>query len=95
MKGFKLYYKRKDLFFETELKNKTDNLAKKIIRAMVNSGYDIPDNPDVRKEILYYLRKAECKIEPLANGKQLIRIYGDDFSICDIMPSEKTVIIKL
>lgn len=88
MKGFTLFYMQKDYFFETERKNKTKALAKEICHKLF-----IPDGR--AKELMWWLRKAECEVKPLANGKQLIRIYGDDFSICDILPSNNTVVIKL
>lgn len=88
MKGFTLFYQQKDYFIETDRKNKTEKLAKEICHKLF-----IPDGR--AKELMWWLRKAECEIEPLANGKQLIRIHGDNFSICDISDSENTVIIKL
>lgn len=88
MKGFTLFYLQKDYFIETPRKNKTEQLAKEICHKLF-----IPDGR--AKKLMWRLRKAECEIKPLANGKQLVRIYGDDFTICDIMPSEKIVIIKL
>ena len=88
MKGFTLFYKQKDYFFETERKNKTKALAKEICHKLF-----IPDGR--ADEVLWWLRKAECEVKPLANGTQLIRIHGDNFSICDISDSENTIIIKL
>lgn len=96
MKGFTFPYGKKDIFVQTELKNKTNHLAKKIIRGMVNVGYDIPDNPIIRKEILYFLQKAECDIHTLSNGKQYYEIHGDDFGgRGSFVDDGNTIIIKL
>ena len=96
MKGFTFPYKRKDVFVSTELKNKTDSLAGKILRKMVDAGYDIPDNPDTRKELLYYLRKAECDIHTLTNGNQYYEIHGDGFGgRGSFINDGNTIIIKI
>lgn len=79
MKGFTFPYGNKDVFVETELVNRTNFLASKIIRAMVNAGYDIGDHPDIRRELLYYLKKANCEIKTLSNGRQYYEIHGDGF----------------
>lgn len=83
------------MFIETSLKNKTDSLAGKIVKGLINAGYDIPDNHSTRHSILWNLQKAECEIKALPNGKQMLRIYGDRFSICDLYPSDDAIIIKL
>lgn len=88
MKGFTLFYMQKDYFFETERKNKTKALAKEICHKLY-----IPDGK--AEKLMWRIRKAECEVKPLANGNELIRIYGEDFSICDILPSNNTVVIKL
>lgn len=96
MKGFTFPYGRKDIFVQTELKNKTDNLAKKILRKMVELGYDIPDSPDTRKELLWYLEKAECDIHTLPNGKRYYEIHGKNFGgRGSFVDDNKTLIIKL
>ena len=96
MKGFTFPYGRKDIFVQTELKNKTNHLAEKIIRGMVNAGYDIPDNPITRKEILYFLQRAECEIRTLANGKHFYEIHGDGFGgRGSFVDDGLTIIIKL
>lgn len=96
MKGFTFPYGHKDVFVETERKNKTEGFASEILRAMVNIGIDIPDNPDVRRELLNYLRKAECEIHTLSNGKQYYEIHGDNFGgRGSFVDDGKTIIIKL
>lgn len=79
MKGFTFPLGKKDVFVETTRKNKTDGLASEIIRKLNNIGKDIPDNPNTRREILYYLQKAECDIRSLANGRQYYEIHGENF----------------
>ena len=96
MKGFTFLYGKKDIFVQTELKNKTNNLAEKIIRGMVNAGYDIPDNPIIRKEILYFLQRAECDIHTLSNGNQYYEIHGENFGgRGSFINDGLTIIIKL
>lgn len=80
MKGFTLTAKGKDYFFITDYKNKTKSLAKKIIHSLNGTGeFDIPDNASGIDEILWNLRKAECEIHTLPNGKQYYDIHGDGF----------------
>ena len=79
MKGFTFPLGRKDVFVETERKNKTESLASMILKELVNIGYDIPDNPSTRKEVVYYLQKAECEIHKLSNGREYYEIHGATF----------------
>lgn len=96
MKGFTMYLKGKDFFFVTNRQNKTTALAKEIIRSLVNIGHDIPDDPDVVKEVLWYVQKANCEIRTLGNGKQTYEISGDGFGgKGSFVDDEKTVIINL
>ena len=96
MKGFTMYLKGKDFFFVTNRQNKTTTLAKEIIRSLVNIGYDIPDHPDVIKEVLYYIQKANCEIRTLSNGKQYYEISGDGFAgKGSFVDDGNTVIINL
>ena len=91
MKGFTFMLKDKDVFVETSYVNKTENLASKILTKML-----LPDNPDTRKELLYWLQKAECEIKTLSNGKQMYDIHGDNFGgKGSFVDDGKTVIIKL
>ena len=80
MKGFTLFTHGKDYFFETESKNKTKSLAKKIIRSLNETGdFDIPDNESGIDAILWNIRKAECEIRTLSNGRQMYEIFGNGF----------------
>ena len=91
MKGFTFVLGNKDIFVETEKKNKTEKLASEILRKLL-----LPDNPDTRKELLYWLQKAECEVRTLSNGKQYYEIYGDHFGgRGSFIDDGKTVIIKL
>ncbi len=74
MTGFTFCYKGKDVFVKTGRKRKTESLASKILHKMM-----LPENPDTRKELLYYLQKASCEIRTLKNGKQYYEISGDEF----------------
>ena len=62
---------QKDIFVKTSYKNKSEQLARKILRKML-----LPENPDTVKEILYWLQKAKCDIITLSNGRQMYDIYG-------------------
>lgn len=79
MKGFTFPLGKRDVFVETKLVNKTQSLASKILRKLIDYGYDIPDNPDTRSELIYYLQKAECEIKTLGNGRQHYEISGENF----------------
>ncbi len=74
MYGFTLPLGKKDVFVKTDLQNKTEGLAKKILLKM-----SLPDNPDTRKEILYWLEKATCEIKTLASGRKIYEISGKNF----------------
>lgn len=53
--GFYVTIGKKGFFIVTDYKNKTQTLASKIITKLNRVfGYDIPDNPDTRKELLYW-----------------------------------------
>lgn len=91
MKGFTFVFKDKDVFVETSYVNKTERLASKILTKML-----LPDNPDTRRDLLYWLQKAECEIKTLSNGKQMYDIHGDNFGgKGSFVDDGKTVIIKL
>lgn len=97
MKGFTLYVKGKDCFFVTNKVRKTKQLAKEIIYKLNGTGqFDIPDDPAVIHDVLYYLQKAECEIKTLSNGKQMYEIYGDNFGgKGSFVDDGKTVIINI
>ena len=97
MKGFTLYAKGKDYFFVSNYKNKTRELAKKIIRKMNGTGdFDIPDNAAGIDDILWNLRKAECEICTTASGKQYYEIHGEGFGGAgSFVDDGNTIIITL
>ena len=89
MKGFTFMLGKKDVFIETEYKNKTENLASKILRKL-----QLPDNPDTRKEVLYYLRKAECEIK--GTTRKFYEIHGENFGgKGSFIDDGNTIIIRL
>ena len=89
MKGFTFPLGRKDVFVETEYKNKTENLASKILRKL-----QLPDNPSTRKEVLRYLQKAECEIK--GTTRKYYEIHGENFGgKGSFVDDGNTIIIKL
>lgn len=74
MTGFTFPYRGKDVFVNTERKNKSQRLASLILRKML-----LPDNPDTRAELLYCLQKAECDINTLTDGRRYYEIHGENF----------------
>lgn len=74
MNGFTFMLKGKDVFVKTDLKNKTEGLAKKILLKM-----GLPENPDTRKELLYWLQKATCEIRTMSSGRKYYEIAGNGF----------------
>lgn len=60
LKGFYLEIGRNELFFVTDRKNKTQKLASDILWKLL-----LPNNPDTRSEVLYWLASATChKLNP-------------------------------
>lgn len=91
MRGFTFPYGKRDVFVETHRVNKTEKLASKILRKMM-----LPDNPDTRKEVLYWLRKAECEVRTLSNGRQYYEIHGEGFGgKGSFVDDGMTIIIRL
>lgn len=74
MNGFTFPMGNKDVFVKTELKNKTEGLARKILLKL-----GLPENPDTRKEVLYWLEKATCEIKTLSSGRKMYEISGRNF----------------
>ena len=64
MKGFTFPLCHKDVFVETERTLRTHKLASEILRKL-----QIPDNPDSQSELLWWMRKAECDIHTLPDGR--------------------------
>ena len=91
MNGFTFPFGNKDVFVKTSLKNKTEGLARKILIKM-----RLPENPDTRKEILYWLRKATCEIKTLSNGRKYYEIAGEKFGgRGSFIDDGKTIIVEL
>lgn len=74
MRGFELTLGSTQIFIETDRTRKTDKLASDILRKLL-----LPDSPDRRKELLYWLRKAECDLRTLPDGRSYYDIKGDCF----------------
>ncbi len=90
VKGFTFYLRGKDVFFVTPRKNKTETLARAIIKALINAGYDIPDAPSVIHDVLWHCRKATLE-EKTVKGNTWYKINGSNFNV--ISPANDTVII--
>ena len=96
MKGFTFMYKGKDIFVQTNAVKKTENLVSKIIRQMVNVGYDLPDNASTKSDIMWYLQKAECDLHTLPDGRSYYEIHGKGFGgKGSFLDDGKTVIITI
>lgn len=85
MKGFTFPYGKKDVFVVSDYSVKCAPLAKKILRKMA-----LPENPDTVKEVLYYLKSAECERKTFETG-DWYKIKGNDFGI--MSPAEDIIII--
>lgn len=92
VRGFTFMLGRKDVFVVTELKNRTQELARKILRKM-----ELPENPNTVQEILYYLQKAELTLCKLPNsGREYWEIHGDNFGgKGSFVDDGNTIIIEL
>ena len=91
IKGFTFPLGNKDVFVETTYKNKTQALAKKILKTL-----NLPDNPGTVKELLYWLTPATCELRKLTNGREYYEIAGANF--CGkghFVDEELDIIIKL
>lgn len=89
MHGFTFMLGRKDVFIETDAKNKTKKLAEKILLKL-----KLPANPDTEKELLYYLKKATCEIK--GNNRKYYDISGDNFGgNGSFVDDGNTIIIRL
>lgn len=90
--GFELMIKGKYHFFVTERKRRTENLADEIAKTFVNLGYDIPNNPSVRKEIMWYANKAT--LEDGVNDMVCVKGTGDNrFTM--IIPKNELIVVEL
>ena len=91
MYGFTFQLGRKDVFVKTDLKNKTERLAEKILRELL-----LPDNPSTRRELLYWMKKATCEIRTLPLGKKFYEISGKNFGGCgSFVDDGNTIIVEL
>ena len=91
MMGFTFQLGNKDVFVETSRKNKTEGLATKILLKM-----GLPENPDTRRELLYWLQKATCEIKTLSSGRQFYEIAGENFGgRGSFVDDGKTIVIRL
>lgn len=90
-KGFYLYHHGKDYFFVTDGKNKTENIARKILAAM---NFDTAEN-----SISYILRRiqhAEMEIISLPSGKSYYDIHGKNFGgFGSFVGDGKTVVLYI
>lgn len=71
--GFVMRYRHVDVFFVTSRKNKNKFLASAILNAL-----HLPDNPDIRSEVLYYARPGKLSIKE-CNGRKMMDISGDGY----------------
>lgn len=69
-----MYLNRKDYFFITSKRNKTAQLATRILDSI---GIEVTDANI--KAILYKLRPAKCCVKTMSNGKQYYDISGENF----------------
>lgn len=70
-KGFYFRLSGKDVFVETVYQRKTESLLRKILKAC-----ELPDNPDTRAELSYFLKPAKCDLREDSIGRQYYEIYG-------------------
>lgn len=88
MKGLTFWMNQKDYFYETEQKNVTEQLVCKIMKSANLPKEKITD-------VCYRIRKANCKIVTLPNGRQYYEIYGHNFGgRGSFVGDGKTVIIN-
>lgn len=100
--GFYFNLGKKEVFVETSYQRKTEALASKIFHALVNHGYSIPDNPDTRKKLLWYLLPAHlevkhCPATEFGPAHDYYNIFGKNFSGygSDDITDGKTIIINV
>lgn len=74
MNGFTFTMSDKDIFIKTELKNKTEGLARKILHKL-----EIPESLNYIKLVLYVLQRATCEIKVTSTGREYYEISGKDF----------------
>ena len=89
--GFYFNIGKKEFFCKTAYKNKSNLLAGKILDKL-----EIANNPDTRKELLYWIVKAFCEVKTAGNF-QYFNIYGKNFSGSgpDNADSENIVVFEI
>lgn len=92
---------KKEIFVVSGQKKKTQNFLSKILQSML-----LPDNPDTRKELAYYIRPATLEMKFLAgchtgplqwDDRCYYNIFGKGFSGygSEDVTDGKTIIIEL
>lgn len=74
MNGFTFTMSDKDIFIKTELKNKTEGLARKILHKL-----EMPESLNYIKFILSVLQKASCEVKVTSTGREYYEISGENF----------------
>lgn len=92
LNGFYLKVARKEYFIKTARSNKTNALASAILKELL-----LPDNPDTRAEIMYWIMKASCQIKTTKSGHRYYNIFGDNFGGygSDDITDGNTIIIEI
>lgn len=91
MTGFTFLLGNADVFVETNKTRKTKALVKEILHKLGK-----PDNASYVDALRYCLRKAECDIHTLPDGRQYYEIHGDGFGgRGSFVDDGKTIIISL
>lgn len=92
--GFTFQLGHKDIFIETSAKNKTRNLARRILNRM-----QIPDCPAAIHEMLYHMERAILTEKTLSDGRVLYDISGcaagSRWHISCLADNDSVVVIKL
>lgn len=83
--GFYMRIGQRDIFLKTNYKIKSKALLSEICHELM-----IPNNPDIFRELKYYLRPATFEIKYLGNGKRIIDIVGDGFNYGDFLDKNVT-----
>lgn len=93
MSGYTFYSSRKDIFIETDRKKKTDNLAKEIIDRINKFGWSIPNTPEMRKQLIPLLKKADCEYKVLPSGTKFVTISGNNFSVSGFADDDSILVL--
>jgi hypothetical protein len=73
MYGLELIVGNKEIFIRTDRTKKTEKLASDILRKLL-----LPDSPSHRKEVLYFLKRAECELHNLPDGRSYYEIKSNN-----------------